>query len=67
MQPCPTGSECRVCEETGEPYCMYSCAIDNGGCAEGEQCSEVAAPTCNPGECCSNVTTTCTGKFKLLM
>ena len=41
---------------------MYSCAIDNGGCGEEEQCTEVANPICNPGECCSNVTITCTGK-----
>ena len=63
MQPCPAGSECRVCEATGEAYCVYSCAIDNGGCGEGYLCTEMTVPTCNPGECCSNVTITCTGKL----
>ena len=63
MQLCPTGSECKVCEATGEPYCVYSCTIDNGGCDEGYLCTEVANPNCNPSECCSNVTTTCTGKL----
>ena len=44
---CPTGSECRVCETTNEPYCVYSCAIVNGGCAEGQKCIEMTVPTCN--------------------
>ena len=63
MRPCPNGSVCRVCEESGEAYCVYSCAIDHGGCAEEEQCTEVAVPACNPGECCSNITIECTGKL----
>ena len=62
LQPCPSGSECRICNATGETYCVYSCAIDNGGCAEGEQCAEVAVPTCQPGQCCSPVNITCGGK-----
>ena len=62
LRPCPPGSECRICEETGETYCVYSCAIDNGGCADGEQCAEVAVPTCEPGQCCSPVNITCGGK-----
>ena len=31
---CPIGSECRVCDTTGLPYCEYSCTIDNGGCGQ---------------------------------
>ena len=63
LRPCSSGSKCKIYEETGEPYCVYSCACDNGGCTEGEQCTEVAVPTCDPGQCCSPVTITCTGKY----
>ena len=59
---CPPGSNCTICEATGERYCNYSCAIDNGGCTDAEQCTEVAVPDCNPGECCSPVNVTCSGK-----
>ena len=58
---CPTGSECRICEETKQAYCEYSCAFNNGGCPEDTQCSEVAVPTCNPGQCCSQFNITCSG------
>jgi len=50
-----------VCNETHLPYCEYSCTIDNGGCDQNEQCTEVDVPTCNDGECCSPVNTTCQG------
>ena len=62
MHSCPPGSECRVCNATGEAYCVYSCDIDNGGCAEGNQCAEVAVPSCNHGQCCSPVNIACSGK-----
>jgi len=58
---CPLGSECKVCDTTGSPYCEYSCAIDNGGCDQNEQCTEVDVPTCSDGECCSPVNITCQG------
>ena len=58
---CPPGSHCKVCNETHLPYCEYSCTIDNGGCDQNEQCTEVDVPTCNDGECCSPVNTTCQG------
>ena len=45
---------------------MYSCAIDNGGCGDDQRCTEVANTTCNTGECCSSVTTTCTGKHNYI-
>ena len=60
-QTCPPGSECRVCNATGEAYCVYSCAIDNGGCDEGKQCLQMDMPTCNPDQCCSPVNITCSG------
>ena len=60
-QQCPTGTICRVCEETGKAYCEYSCAVGNGGCPEGAQCAEVAVPTCKPDQCCSHVNITCSG------
>ena len=56
---CPNGSRCKVLNETGETYCEYSCAVDNGGCHEGSQCIEVDVPTCSPGQCCSPVNITC--------
>ena len=37
-QQCPTGSQRKVCNDTGLPYCEYSCVVDNGGCDEGSQC-----------------------------
>ena len=58
-QQCPPGTIRRICKETNEAYCEYSCAIDNGGCPEGSQCVEVGVPTCNPGQCCSPVNITC--------
>ena len=59
---CPPGSECRVCNASGEAYCVYSCVIDNGGCAEENQCAEVEVPACCHGQCCSPVNITCSGK-----
>ena len=58
---CPPGTIRRICEETNETYCEYSCTVDNGGCPEDAQCVEVAVPTCNPGQCCSCVNITCLG------
>ena len=49
---CPTGSECKVCNATGLPYCEYSCTVDNGGCAEGSRCS-LSQVMCPPDQCCS--------------
>ena len=60
-QHCPPGTIRRICEETNETYCEYSCDIDNGGCAEGFQCEQVKVPTCNPGQCCSRYNITCSG------
>ena len=56
---CPFGSRCRVCNETCETYCKYSCDIDNGGCDEDSQCVEVDVPTCRSGQCCSPVNVMC--------
>ena len=61
LRECPPGTICRICEETGEAYCEYSCAVDNGGCPEGVRCTEVEVPTCDPGQCCSHVNVTCSG------
>ena len=58
---CPSGSTCRVCEETGEAYCEYSCDMDNGGCSADTTCTETPI-TCPPGQCCSSVNITCEGK-----
>ena len=60
---CPSGSECKVCNATGQPYCEYSCSIDNGGCGEGRWCAEVDVPTYNSDQCCSSVNITCQGKL----
>ena len=65
LQPCPPGSNCTICEANRERYCNYSCAIDNGGCTDEEQCTEVAVPDCNPGQCCSPVNVNCSGKHFL--
>ena len=61
VQRSPNKTICRICEETNEIYCEYSCTVDNGGCPRGSQCAEVDVPTCNPGQCCSHVITTCSG------
>ena len=60
---CPTGSQCKVCNETGLPYCVYSCDIDNGGCDDERLCIEVDAPSCIAGDCCSPVNVTCDGTY----
>ena len=60
---CPSGSECKVCNDTGLPYCEYSCAVDNGGCDEGRRCVEVDVPSCGADQCCSHVNITCQGKL----
>ena len=57
----PPGAQCEECED-GQTKFVYSCDHNNGGCSDEERCTEVANPTCNPGECCSNVTIQCTGK-----
>ena len=51
----------------GDRYCNYSCAIDNGGCAQGEQCIEVPNLNCNPGQCCSPVSINCSGKYFIII
>ena len=61
VQECPPGTIQRICEETKEAYCEYSCAVDNGGCPAGSQCVEVDVPTCKPGQCCSHVNINCSG------
>ena len=60
--PCPSGSICRECQQTGSAYCEYSCSINNGGCPEGATCRETPN-TCPPGQCCSLVNVTCEGKL----
>ena len=65
VQQCPLGTIRKICKETNETYCEYSCAADNGGCPEGSQCAEVAVPTCNPGQCCSPVNITCSGNCSI--
>ena len=52
----------RVHNETGQPYCEYSCSYENGGCAEGRQCVEIDVP-CNSGECYSPTNVTCVGIY----
>ena len=64
--PCPRGSVCKVCNDTREAYCEYTCADDNGGCDEGSQCIEVDVPTCSPGQCCSPVNITCQGMLMMM-
>ena len=63
---CPTGSQCKVCNETDSPYCVYSCAVDNGGCGEGRLCTTVDVSSCKDGECCSPVDVTCPGNVEQL-
>ena len=60
--PCPSGSICRECQQTGSAYCEYSCSINNGGCPEGATCRETPN-ACPPGQCCSLVNVTCEGKL----
>ena len=60
---CPLGSTCRICDETAV-YCEHSCAVDNGGCDEGNRCVQQNVPTCNPDRCCSSVNITCQGKSR---
>ena len=62
LRRCPPGSICRICGETGRAYCEYSCAVDNGGCNEGNRCLQQNVPTCNSDKCCSPVNITCQGK-----
>ena len=52
-----------MCNDTGLPYCEYSCAVDNGGCDEGRRCVEVDVPSCGADQCCSHVNITCQGKL----
>ena len=63
LSPCPNGSMCKICSETGIRYCEYTCVVDNGGCDEGSQCIEVDVPECSPGQCCSPVNITCQGTY----
>ena len=55
-----------MCNETGSPYCEYSCAVDNGGCGEGRLCTTVDALSCKDGECFSPVDVTCQGNVEQL-
>ena len=60
---CPTGSQCKVDELTGQSYCEPSCLIDNGGCPSGQICSLrnvtcVTAP-CPPVVDCSKFIIKC--------
>ena len=66
MYNCPPGSRCKVCNETGLPYCEYSCTVDNGGCNKGVKCIEEDIISCNAGECCSPVRINCEGKLVAL-
>ena len=59
---CPRGSVCRVCEETGRPYCEFSCLIDNGGCPLDARCVSTSI-SCPPGQCCSPNVTCDEGRF----
>ena len=36
---CPTGSQCKVYEPTGEAFCEPSCDLNNGGCPANQRCS----------------------------
>ncbi|KAL5510211.1 hypothetical protein EMCRGX_G005719 [Ephydatia muelleri] len=38
---CPVGTECKVFEPTGEPFCQPSCRINNGGCPRRTKCELV--------------------------
>ena len=62
---CPIGSECRVCDTTGLPYCEYSCTIDNGGCGPAARCTEVAIPS-HSAEDCQSTEIKCKQDFKFL-
>ena len=62
MQLCPPGTIYTTCEATGKHLCVPSCANNNGGCDEDEICTEVQNPDCEPGQCCSPINVTCSGK-----
>ena len=47
---CLKGSRCEVFEPTGEPFCTPSCAIDNGGCPDGQICT-IQDVTCVRAPC----------------
>ena len=51
---CPKGSKCEICQETGDPYCVYSCE-NNGRCDAGQRC-ELKEPEICGNECCSPIT-----------
>ena len=36
---CPTGSQCKVYQPTGEAFCEPSCDLDNGGRPADQTCS----------------------------
>lgn len=36
---CRKGSQCKMHEPTGQPYCEPSCDLDNGGCRANQTCS----------------------------
>ena len=62
MQSCRSGTKCTTCEAPCEHFCMQSCAYNNGGCGEDQICREAPNPDCEPGQCCSPVIVTCSGK-----
>ena len=54
---CPTGSQCKVYQPTGEAFCDPSCDLDNGGCPADQMCSlqtvECVRVPCPPTVNCS--------------
>ena len=56
---CNKGSQCKVYEPTGRPYCEPSCDIDNGGCGIGQICSlrnvTCDSPPCPPEVVCGKL------------
>lgn len=46
---CPSNSYCYIYSVTGQPYCVESCDLDNGGCGTG-QCMMITAQ-CNTAPC----------------
>ncbi len=47
---CASNHSCRVSEITGEALCEPSCALNNGGCLEGQACS-IEEYECYPQPC----------------
>ena len=47
---CRKGTQCKLHEPTGRPYCEPSCDIDNGGCPDNQTCS-LQSVTCIQAPC----------------